>query len=194
MYNKYQKTSHSKHLGNTFENFIKIQCRDYLFNGVAEIAKEHDSRNYKEKLRVDFTGGTRRYNGKSFKDKDNNNLMIHIGIECKTTKADRFVLGNLRVNQLNYLKRLAISGGISLLLIEFRKYDKIIKIEILKDDVINNKNFILLTKTKKSINFIDISNFVGKDNVFNRVLPIDFLNVGNISITDYIKLKLIKLF
>lgn len=170
--------AYSKHYGNNFETKIKNINTGYLHQYIAEIYKENDSRNYKEKLRVDFTGWTLCYEGILF------NVPVPIGIECKSVGINKFKKQNIKTHQFDYLKRLALAGGIALILIEFRKKYKIIKINITQKDIIKNTNFVKLYNKKKSYTFEELSE-VGT--VIDIVKGIDYLGVGDINKISFFK-------
>lgn len=162
--------SNSKRFGNNFELLIKNINNSYLQQYIAEIYKENDSREYREKLRVDFTGWTLVYDYNIF------NAPIPIGVECKSIGINKLKKSNIKKHQLNYLKRLALAGGIALILVQFRKFDRIIRINITKKDVIENRNFIKLYKEKKFFSFDDLSK-IGK--VLDTSKNIDYLGAGD---------------
>lgn len=160
----------SKHLGNRFESVVKNICNMYKMLGIAEIYKENDSKGYKEKLRVDFVGWVIAYNHEFL------NRCVPIGVECKSVSGNKFNFKNIKPHQLEYLERLALVGGISLILIEFRNTGVILKVTIKKEDVIENKNFVKLYKEKKSINYEELKEI---SEIYNIINNLDFLNTGD---------------
>lgn len=167
---------HSKHVGNKFENLVKNICIGYFRLGIAEIHKENDARNFKEKLRVDFIGWTKVYNKKILKNP------LPVGIECKSIKGKTFNFRNIRENQIKYLKRLALVGGISMFLVEFRDLDLIYKIAITREDVLENKNFLKVFDENKSIKHDDLKQYA---EVYNVVEGFDFLNTEDINNKEF---------
>ena len=61
-----KKIDDPKREGDAFELFVKRQCKSDHFVGRSNIFKEHDARNFQEKLHVDFIGWTRVFDGKVF--------------------------------------------------------------------------------------------------------------------------------
>jgi penicillin-binding protein-related factor A (putative recombinase) len=183
-----------KHVGNKFEQFIELQLRDYLVTGIAEIKKENDSRNYRKKLGADLSGGTRIFKNNALKN------YTYIAIELKTTGAHFLnIKQNIKENQLNHLKRTVIAGGIAFYLVEFRKFNKIVRLDITKEEVKNETkelNCLLgyVNQNMTSIMYEDIKNkFINKKIFEANILPVDFLEVGNTIYQDFYKLNLLRI-
>lgn len=178
--NRINKKRNNKSIANQFEEFVATQCRSDKFEGKTDIFKEVDSHKYRKKLHVDFIGWTRVFDNKIIKNDDGSPSVLPVGVECKTIASDVFEFRLLKEHQLNYLKRLAHVGGVALILIEFRKRDKIVRVHLQKENIIKPKanTFLYYIEHNKTISYKNIINLYDVK-IFNMgQLPFDFIGGG----------------
>lgn len=162
----------SARIGRSFEELINTICINYKNRGIADIFKEeglknHNSHQYRETLHVDFIGTTAYYKQKRY------NPALPVRIECKTTTTPDFLIKRIRPNQLDFLHRGYEDGCLSLILLEFIEYNRVIKINY-------DNNFINFCKQHASLKYTKLEDSGLTYVDYDANYLIDFLEAGTI--------------
>lgn len=164
--------------GDLLESILKKQFKIYKKLAYAYIDKYTDEKIiqkleiiylkhiYTHKLRVDFTGYTKFFNGKKLP------TSVFVGIEAKQSTKKYFQYSLIKPHQLDYLYSVHKVNGIAFLVIGFVNENKIIRLNTNK----NIYNMINSTIShngtfSKGIHINELISIAGKNNLFDYSNP-----------------------
>ncbi len=142
-------------------------------NHIRKIEQMYLGYTYKNKLRVDFIGYTKGYNGHYL------SKPAFVSIEAKQTLKNYLPFNMIRPHQLEYLYKVFTSGGIAFFVIGFPTEGKIIRLWV-TDEIyaLINKKFTHSGSFSSGIDFNELTSKVNKGDIYTYSNP-DILGIMN---------------